>query len=61
MPDEPAHPLGQLTSAELARYRREPEHAIKELKDAPVVADLQQRLDAVHAEEASRANIAHPQ
>jgi hypothetical protein len=59
--DEPAHPLGQMTTSELRGYRRELQHAIKELKDAPVVADLQKRLDAVHAEEAARASIARPQ
>ena len=53
----PAHPIGQLTTTELRNYRRELEHAIKTLKTAPVVAELQTRLDEVAAEERSRAEV----
>jgi len=54
----PGHPLGQQTTTELRRYRGELERAIRALKDAPVAAELQRRLDAVLAEEGSRASIA---
>jgi hypothetical protein len=50
----PAHPIGQLTTTELSRYRRELEHAVRELKSAPVAAELQRRLDEVVAEEQQR-------
>ncbi len=50
----PAHPIGQLTTTELSRYRRELEHAIKTLKDAPVAAELRRRLDEVVTEEQQR-------
>ncbi len=54
----PAHPIGQLTTTELRGYRRELEHAITTLKDAPVAAELSRRLAEVRVEEASRASIA---
>lgn len=57
MAPQSAHPIDQLTTAELSGRRRELERAIKVLKDAPVAADLQQQLEAVRAEENSRASI----
>jgi hypothetical protein len=59
MPAEPSHPLHALTTYELARYRRELEHAIKGISpDAPVRADLRRQLDAVLAEQGERKRIA---
>jgi hypothetical protein len=59
MPAEPSHPLHALTTYELARYRRELEHAIKGISpDAPVQADLRRQLDAVLAEQGERKRIA---
>ncbi len=56
---QPPHPLHALTSSELARYRRELEHAIATLNlDAPVQAGLRRKLDQVLAEQQSRAAIA---
>lgn len=64
MPSEPSHPVHALTTYEIARYRRELEHAIKGISpDAPVQADLRRKLDAVLAEQDERARIeahAHP-
>ena len=55
LPSNPPHPAPQLTTYELARYRRELEHAVKTIaSDAPVQADLRARLDAVLAEQAER-------
>jgi hypothetical protein len=54
----PRHPLPALTTYELARYRRELDYALQVLPPrAPVRALLQQRLDEVLAEQASRATI----
>jgi hypothetical protein len=56
---EPKHPVSQLASFELARYRRELQHALKTLPDhAPVRELLQQRLAVVLAEQDERARIA---
>jgi hypothetical protein len=56
---EPPHPIGQLTSSEMRDYRRELEHAINRIsRDAPVQADLRSKLEAVLAEEDSRAKAA---
>ncbi len=56
---EPSHPIHALTTYEIARYRRELEHAIKKISaDAPVQADLKRKLDEVLAEQAERARIA---
>jgi hypothetical protein len=64
MPAEPSHPVHALTTYEIARYRRELEHAIKKISpDAPVQTDLRRKLDAVLAEQDERARIAahaHP-
>ena len=55
----PDHPMHALTTYELARYRRELEHALKELPDhAPVRELLRGKLAEVLAEEDSRAKIA---
>ena len=53
----PAHPVHALTTGELSTYRRQLEHAVTILKDAPVVEDLHKRLDEVCAEEEERARI----
>jgi hypothetical protein len=67
MPAEPAavaqpkHPLYALTTYELRDYRRNLETALaRAAQQDPVPADrpgLQARLDAVLAEQASRANL----
>jgi hypothetical protein len=58
-PAEPAHPLHALTTYELSRYRRELEHALKSLPtQAPVRAQLQDKLAQVMAEQVSRLDIA---
>jgi hypothetical protein len=59
MPAEPSHPVHALTTYEIARYRRELEHAIGGISpDAPVQADLRRKLDEVLAEQTSRERIA---
>jgi hypothetical protein len=59
MPAEPKHPVSELTAYELARYRRELQHALKTLPEtASVRGLLRQRLDAVLAEVDERARIA---
>jgi hypothetical protein len=56
---EPKHPIHQLTTSELNRYRRELEHAVKKISpEAPVQAELHRRLDIVLAEQDERAKIA---
>jgi|HubBroStandDraft_2_1064218.scaffolds.fasta_scaffold781356_2 hypothetical protein len=53
--DAPPHPLSALTTYELARYRRELEHALNRLPGhAPVRELLQQRLAEAMAEQDSR-------
>ena len=55
----PEHPMHELTTYELSRYRRELEHALKELPEhAPVRELLQGKLADVLTEEDSRAKIA---
>lgn len=55
----PAHPLHELTTYELARYRRELEHALKALPEhAPVLELLRGKLGQVLAEQESRVVIA---
>ena len=57
--EEPKHTVAQLTTSELARYRRELEHAVKGISDdAPVQATLRSKLDEVLAEQAEREKIA---
>ncbi len=60
-PAQPGHPLHALTTYELARYRRELDRALKALPaQAPVRAQLQQKLAQVIAEQDDGANlIAH--
>ena len=56
---QPPHPLGALTTAELTRYRRELEHALKTLPDYATVRDqLKVKLADIQAEQESRASIA---
>ena len=55
---QPPHPVHALTSAELAGYRRQLEHAITGIDPAaPVQALLHRNLDQVMAEQAARADI----
>ena len=57
--EEPEHPIHALTTYEIARYRRELEHAIQVISpDAPVQADLRRKLDAVTAEQEERVKLA---
>jgi hypothetical protein len=58
MPAEPKHPMHALTSYELNRYRRDLEHAVAHLGQAPVVADLRAKLDEVIGEQDDRARLA---
>jgi hypothetical protein len=56
---EPKHTLSALTTFELARYRRELEHAIKTLPENVEVRELlQQRLAEVLTEVDERARTA---
>ena len=58
-PAPPQPPLAALTAYELSRYRRELEQALKSLPtQAPVRAQLQDRLAQVKAEQDARLNIA---
>jgi hypothetical protein len=61
--DQPKHPLYALTTYELRDFRRQLERAIAcfDTQDPVPSArdDLQARLDAVLAEEESRARLAH--
>jgi hypothetical protein len=61
--EQPSHPLHALTTYGLAGYRRQLGHAIaffgQQQPAAPVRAGLQAALDAVLAEQADRATIAH--
>jgi hypothetical protein len=60
----PAHPLGALTTAELARYRRQLETALAnpgaQGSAESARASLRGRLATVLAEQADRARIAAP-
>jgi hypothetical protein len=57
---QPRHPVHALTTFELTRFRRELEHAIKDISpDAPVQDDLRRKLDEVLAEQESRTQIKH--
>jgi hypothetical protein len=49
--------LHALTTGELARFRKELEHAVKRLGQAPVVEDLQAKLRLVLDEQESRTRI----
>lgn len=55
------YPLGQMTTAELQRYKRELEHALADNglpADAPVRGLLEARLSGVTVEESRRAELA---
>lgn len=60
--NRPPHPLGQMTTSELAGYRRQLESAIaffdKQTPVPPARDRLQAALDAVAAEQEQRARIA---
>jgi len=57
----PSHPVTMLTAAELRDYRRDLEHALKNLPvDAPVRDLLHRQLAAVRAEQESRARDGGP-
>ncbi len=57
--EPPKHPVHALTTYELRDYRRDLEHAIREIApDAPVQAHLRHKLDAVLAEQEDRARLA---
>jgi hypothetical protein len=54
-PEQPAHPVSALTTAELTRYRRELERSLDCIPvDAPVHALLQTRLAEVTEEQEMR-------
>ena len=56
MPDDPRRPVSQLTPRELDRYGNQLTRCLKALgTDAPIRADVQRELAAVHAERESRA------
>lgn len=56
---QPKHPLYALTTYELRDYRRDLENTRKTITpDAAIQAELQRRLDAIIAEQESRARLA---
>jgi hypothetical protein len=57
--DEPKHPLAQLTTYELATYRRQLQSAVAffEKTQAPVLARLRDKLAQVVAEPEDRARL----
>ena len=58
VPEEPRHPLHQLTTSELRTYRRELEHALKMLPGTASVRELlAEHLGRVLAEQESRTRI----
>jgi hypothetical protein len=58
-PDQPAHPLHELTTYELKNYRRDLEHALTTLPEHAAVRELlHEKLAGVLAEQESRAAIA---
>jgi hypothetical protein len=57
-PDPPPHPLPALTTFELARYRRDLEHALQSMSvRSPARGQLEQRLAEVQAEQQSRTQV----
>jgi len=62
--DRPPHPLAEMTTYELAGYRKDLQRAIAFFdRKTPVPAArgaLQAKLDAVIAEQDERRRIAHP-
>lgn len=59
-PNRPPHPLHAMTTYELRDYRKQLEHALKDsvIGQAPVAAGLREQLDALLAEQESRARLA---
>jgi hypothetical protein len=56
--DQPKHPVHALTTYELARYRRQLEHALKSLPtQAPLREQLQHQLAEVLGEQHARAQL----
>jgi hypothetical protein len=56
--NQPKHPYTPLTTFELSRYRRELDHSLKKLPtQAPVRAQLQQRLAEVLLEQQARTEL----
>jgi hypothetical protein len=61
MPDDPRRPVAQLTARELDLYGNQLTRCLKALgTDAPIRADVQRELAAVHAEQQSRAARSEP-
>jgi len=59
---EPKHPVSELTTFELARYRRELEHALKTIPEhAEVRTLLRAKLDEVLSEQDARSRLADAQ
>ena len=59
---QPKHPVSELTTYELARYKRELEHALKTIPEhAEVRTLLRAKLDEVLAQQAERTRIADAQ
>ncbi len=56
VPAKPKHKVGQLTTAELAKERRRLEAALRRPFSDDIKALLQERLDAVLAEQDERAS-----
>jgi hypothetical protein len=58
IPETPSHPMSALTTYELARYRRELEHALNTLPGhAEIRALLHQRLTEVLTEQQARTQL----
>lgn len=55
---QPKRPLGEYTTAELSARRKELEHAVRVLANAPIRDELARLLADVEAEEESREQIA---
>ncbi|HLQ57460.1 MAG TPA: hypothetical protein VK162_24720, partial [Streptosporangiaceae bacterium] len=55
---QPKRPLGEYTTSELSARKRELQHAVKALANAPIRDELARLLADVEAEEADRASIA---
>lgn len=56
VPAKPKHKVGQLTTAELAKERRRLEAALRRPFSREIKVLLQERLDAVRAEQDERAS-----
>ena len=53
----PKRPLGEYTTSELDKRKRELQHAVKVLATAPIKSELAKLLSDVEAEEQSRMAI----